>query len=149
MEPLKLLHLPSGSDGLQRSGKFEISKSWLSVIQFWQILDRWVDLNGKRGSWPADYIWDSPKANISKNELVWNIIRICFVFHFQKFHHGFSKRPSLKLIDQKMYKNQEVISYLSGTFDYVLDHRVKIEIQTRLPYISIPYSARITKKFWE
>ena len=43
---------------------------------------------------------------------------------------------------------QEPGSYiLSGTFDYVLDHRVKIEIQTRLPCISIPYSARITKKF--
>ena len=29
---------------------------------------------------------------------------------------------------------QEPGSYiLSGTFDYVLDHRVKIEIQTRLP----------------
>ena len=40
---------------------------------------------------------------------------------------------------------QEPGSYiLSGAFDYVLDHRVKIEIQTRLPCISIPYSARIT-----
>ena len=65
-------------------------------------------------------------------------------FSFQKFHHGFSKRPSLKLIDQKMYKNQQVISWVEHSITFLT---IVWKLRSKPGYRV--FQSPVQREFWE
>ena len=75
-------------------------KSWVA-----EIVLNW----GTRGSCYTDHIGDSLKAIFLNGSGLEIVIRIYFVCHFKKSFMISLSVPSLKSIDQKMYKNHAVI----------------------------------------
>ena len=103
---ISLLPQKSGLVGFPTGGKFgfplsNFDKSWIP-----EIVLNW----GTRWSYHTDHIWDSPKSEFFR--WIWfrnhNLDLLCFVILKNSFVISLSV-PSLKSIDQKMYKNHAVI----------------------------------------